>query len=299
MNPEKEVSKPRKRDGTEVLSDVEQYEIQELDLGASAPAGDRLESRFVVDEQNQLLAALFESLLPAEHSSLPHCNPLTLVGPSGSGKSMLAQGLVRLWQSDSSQQTAPAEEVAYFTAADFGRELQALQEDSSDPSGLRTWRRSIRQVDLLVIEDLDQLRQRSTIQQELCRCLDAVVDRGGRVIVTASREPLSLTNLRGDGDALVDRLSAGLVLRLQSPGPAARRHLLRSIAENRSIELDEQQLTTLVNRSGSKPAAKLFGLLTEYDYDLQTTRHAETVASDVEQLSLKEITTVVCRYLGL
>lgn len=276
-----------------------QSEIHELRLGTSASPGEDCGGCFVLGAENQLLAALFESLFHSEEAILAHCNPLTLVGPSGSGKSMLVQGLARRWQ-DSIGSSNALDHVAYFTAADFGRELQAFTDgDSSDIIKLRTWRRKLRQAELLIVEDLDQLRQRSTIQQELCRSIDAIVDQGGRAILTASREPLMLANLRGDGDALVDRLTAGLVLRLQSPGPLARRHLLRNLAESRDLDLSEEQLASFVKRSNGKPVARLAGLLTELDYNQQTGNATSRIESDEAALSFPQIATVVCRYLGI
>jgi chromosomal replication initiator protein len=175
-------------------------------------------------------------------------NPLTLIGPSGSGKSQLAQAIVRHWRG-----VLQHSAVEYFTAADFGREAQAAAAEER----LAAWQAHIRGLRLLVIEDLHRLRTRSTIHQEMRHAVDAISENGGVIVITTQREPAALIGLDA---GLRDRLAGGLTLRLQSPGLAARKAILRSTASSRSMLVEEAELDRLAHREAASPA-ELMGRL--------------------------------------
>ena len=199
---------------------------------------------FIVGPENELIVSPLERLLSdvdlADAATL--FNPLVLVGPSGSGKSQLAQGIVRHWR----RRLEPTQ-IEYFTAADFCRETQA----ATDESRLAAWRTHIRSLRLLVIEDLQRLRPRAAFQQELRHAIDAIVAGGGIVVVTAEREATSLANL---DSGLRDLLTAGLTVRLQRPSLAARKAILQLAANARGLMLTDQELARLAQREAATPA---------------------------------------------
>lgn len=206
----------------------------------------------VVGTENRLIEPPLARLLAATDLAeiAATFNPLALVGPSGSGKSLIAQGLVRIW----SERLDP-EAVAYFTAPDFGRERQAAEAEDR----LTAWRERQRTARLLVVEDIDRLRPRATIQCELRDTIDAIIAAKGVVIVTAAREPFLCPSL----DAGVrDRLVAGLTVRLERPGLAARRAILTQAAAARGLALDAEQLDRLAEQECTT-AGQLVGRLNE------------------------------------
>ncbi|HYO24098.1 MAG TPA: DnaA/Hda family protein [Lacipirellulaceae bacterium] len=206
-------------------------------------------SPFVVGPENRLLAAPVERLLGAPTALAPPlCNPLVLVGPAGSGKSHLVQGLVR-----AVSQRVGAQQAAYFTAADFGRERQAAEAEQR----LDAWRDQVRGVRLLVVEDLDRLRPRATIQRELRATIDAVTLGGGNVVVTAHCEPMLISHLE---PGLRDRLTAGLTIRINRPDLPARRALLAQFAAARGLDLASDRLDCLAQKECGA-AGQLLGRL--------------------------------------
>lgn len=277
-----------------VIDGVVQFELPASGLTAS-PA-DRAPA-FVVGPENALVAAQLRWLLEADDTTViaGQFNPLVLVGPAGSGKSHLAQGLVRTWS-----QRLGDDQVAYFTAADFGRERQAAEaEKRLDP-----WRRGIRSKELVVIEDLDRMRSPMTIQCEACATVDAVVAGGGVVVVTMLREPTLCSALTL---ALRDRLAAGLTIRLQRPGVAARQAILDQFAVQRGIVLEAQRRDLLAAGECGSPV-ELLGRLACWSHasdganerrlDPTATRNESSPRRDRKN-GLKQIVAVAARYFGV
>ncbi|MBA3480754.1 MAG: hypothetical protein H0T51_02970 [Pirellulales bacterium] len=237
----------------------------QLDLPQNSPdhAWSGLAAPFVVGPENALLVAPIQRLLTgddlAEAARL--FNPLTLVGPSGSGKSQLVQGMVRHWRGVLERrgllkQSVLEPGIEYFTAADFGREAQAAAAEERLPQ----WQAHIRNLQFLVIEDVHRLRPRSTIHQELRHTIEAILENGGVIVITAQREPAALTQL---DPGLRDRLAAGLTVRLQRPGLAAREAILRVAANARGVLVEDDQLAQLARREAATPA-ELLGRLKKY-----------------------------------
>jgi chromosomal replication initiator protein len=229
-----------------VIDGVLELELPRADLDQ---ASSRAAAPFVLGPENSLLLPPIQRLLTgddlAEAARL--FNPLVLVGPTGSGKSQLAQAIVRHWRGVLQHSAGATNEIAYFTAADFGRQLQTAFAEER----LADWQQQVRNLKLLVIEDLQRLRRRDPIQQELRHTVDAVIEEGGVVLVTAQCEPAALTEV---DLGLRDRIAAGLLVRLQSPGGAARKALLRRVASSRGMLLDDDQLARLAQREAASPA---------------------------------------------
>jgi chromosomal replication initiator protein len=257
----------------------------ELPAGAAAGMPGAALPAFVVGPENRLLAPAIQRLLDGNDLAAVATlfNPLTLVGPSGSGKSHLVQGLVRRWRG-----VINDHEVAYFTAADLGRELHAAHAEERAPQ----WRRELANLRLLVVEGLERFRRGGAAQRELRQASDAILDQGGLLVATADREPATLTNLDA---GLRDRLAAGLTLRLAPPAVEARRALLTLAANSRGISLPDDRLTMLAEAEIGA-AAQLFDRL-----DAASPGRDKSAAVDAtgDPITFKQILTVTARYFAV
>lgn len=199
---------------------------------------------FVAGPENRFVAHAVDSLLQsaarlsAKPESAAHGHPFTLLilfGPSGTGKSHLAQGLVRYWQAQHGEETA-----VYTTAADF----RHLLNDAIKRQAELEFRKQFRGRQLLVIEDLQHLPADDHALHELRYTLDDYEENGGRVVMTSSSPPRVLANLSND---LCSRLAAGLALQLAAPGGAARTRIIRYAANALGRVLTDDAATRLAS----------------------------------------------------
>ena len=175
-----------------------------------------------------------------------------LHGPSGTGKSHLARGLLAAWRDH-----FPGQTVVYTTAIDFARELA----DAMETQAIVDLRNRYRTAGLLVFEDVGRLGDKAAAQAELIHTLDAVMPEGGQVVVTA---PLPPPELRGPLPALQSRLLAGLSVSLSPPGARTRLAILQQLAALREIELPEPVAQALADGlNGTVP--ELLGALVQLE----------------------------------
>jgi len=184
---------------------------------------------FIVGPENRLIEVVCRSVLSPAADKY---NPIFIHGPSGVGKSHLVRGLLEAWKHEFRRRPV------YITAIDFVRDLA----DAIETQATTEFRHRFRAAPLLVIENLGELAERAAAQEELQSTMDAQLEAGHRVIVTAAAGPAELPGLR---PSLRSRLGAGLVVPLVPPELQARREILSRMAERREVALTADALELL------------------------------------------------------
>ena len=205
-------------------------------------------NQFAAGQSNRI------AISSAEHVSANPgiVSPLFLYGATGIGKSHLAEGI---WSRV--RRSADRLRCVYLSAEQFTSYfLQAL-----NGSGLPTFRQRYRNVDLLVIEDVQFFaRKRATIV-ELQHTIDSVLRDGRQMVITADRPPNELGEL---GDEMVNRFTGGLVIRVESPDREARQQILRQRAAALHMELPEEVVDFVADHL-TEDVRKLQGALNRLD----------------------------------
>ena len=179
---------------------------------------------YIGGSENLLVPAAVEALCQQP----PKYNPVVFFGPTGTGKSLLVQLVATRWKRDNKSLRA-----VLTTGADFARDYaHAIETDS-----LSDFRTKYRRASLLAIDDLHEIGEKTAAQNELVRTLDVLLANHQRLVVTLPLSPAETTTLV---PALTSRLSAGLTVPLQPPGPDARRLILRSLVATRGFSLPER-----------------------------------------------------------
>ncbi len=263
-------------------------------VGSPAERGGGLHTlhEFVAGPENSLAAQV---LLPYLNRTATQFNPLLLYGPHGSGKSHLAHGLAWWWR-----QHFPTARADCMAGSEFAQAYSAALDDQR----LATWRRQIRGLALLIIEDLGQLAGKWGAQQELLHTLDSLVQQDALVVVTTRALP---THSAGLLAALRSRLSAGLAVPVALPGPGARRVILERLAAARSISLSKRALHSLADGLHVSVPALISALLElelaarvdGHEVDQHRVRQFVAVRDSSNMPSLRDIACLTAKYFGL
>lgn len=265
-------------------------------ISAAADSPSATLPSFVAGRENRLVAAALDRLLSSRlrlSDQSPRTSLFALYGPSGTGKTHLARGLVRVWQ-----QRCGAESAEYITATDFRRELAA----AIDTKSVDNFRQRLRGRRLLAIDDLDKLPRDGHLLEELRNTLDAYEQCGNIVTVTSARPASALANLSPD---LHSRFAAGLVLQLAPPGAAARQRLIQQAAAALHQSVSENAACGLANAI-TGTANDVFGAVLELCANMPESRDTESLieietrrylaARAARRPTLREIIAVVARY---
>jgi len=251
---------------------------------------------FFAGPENRLVDVAIRCVLEEPETGY---NPLVLYGPSGTGKSHVAQGLAAAWKAQHRR-----DRVVVTTAVDFARELAEAIESQS----VEEFREKYRKAQLLIFEDLGQLVTRTlgklSAQEEFVHTLDTLLAEQRWVIVTASAAPAELPGLT---PALQSRLTAGLSVALSPPSQPARLAILRQLAALQDVQLPETVVQTLAEGiTGTVPelaGAFVQFLMTDQLEDcpinVQGAKRYLAEQNHKQQPSMHEIAVATARYFSL
>lgn len=189
--------------------------------------------QFVVGPSNELAFAAASRL--ADETQVPS-GPLFIHGGVGLGKTHLLQGICARFL-----QRRPEARVRYTTSEQFTNEfLAAIRGNSLD-----AFRRRIRQLDLLAVDDVHFIANKQATQQEFLHTFDALELAGARVALASDSHPKLIAQF---SDALTSRCLRGLVVEIQTPDTETRLRIVRALAQRRGLSLMETVAATLARR---------------------------------------------------
>lgn len=196
--------------------------------------------RFVRGEGNRLACAA--SLAVAENPGKAY-NPLFLYGGVGLGKTHLLHAVGNAIVQHSSWLR-----VQYVTSERFAIELvRSIQENKTS-----LFRKAYRAVDILLIDDVQFLKDKSSTQEEIFHTFNELYDRGKQIVLSSDRPPEELRELQ---ERLVSRFRWGLVADIQAPSFETRLEILRSKALENQLELPDEILQMIARRVASNVRA--------------------------------------------
>jgi chromosomal replication initiator protein len=158
---------------------------------------------------------------------LPPGVPVFLHGACGVGKTHLLRALAHDWTAQRLGSSARCMTAEQF-ANEFGGAVRSQRVDG--------FRKRVRGVDLLCIDDLQSLAGKEGMQAELVHTLDALMQRRACVVVAGAQTPRRLSGL---SDALISRLAGGLVAEVHGPDVTMATHLVMAFAARRGLLIDE------------------------------------------------------------
>ncbi|OHB66639.1 MAG: hypothetical protein A2Y77_15980 [Planctomycetes bacterium RBG_13_62_9] len=224
---------------------------------------------FVEGASNRLARA---SCMAVSQSLGQTYNPLFLYGSAGLGKTHLLHAVcheVRRKIDGAAIQLLSCEEFV-------NRFIRAIEQ--GDMSGFHS---RLRTVDLLVIDDVQFLREREQSQEEFFHTFNALYNNGKQIILSADSPPTEIPSLEA---RLISRFNWGLVARIDPPSYETRVAIVQKKAHLRGLQLDDE-VAEYIARQVQANIRELEGALTTI-YALATTL-SEPVTLELAQRALE------------
>lgn len=152
---------------------------------------------FAVSSSNQL--AFVSATTVAKRIGETY-NPLFIYGPVGVGKTHLMQAIANeVYLAD------PNKKISYITSEEFTNEVvEAIR--SNDTARMK---RRFRDIELLIIDDIQFIAGKERVQEELFHTFNALVDKGAQIVLSSDRPPSEIKNLE---KRLSSRFAGGLAV---------------------------------------------------------------------------------------
>lgn len=204
---------------------------------------------FVVGPSNAMAFAAAQRLAEEQ---VDLGGPLFVHGGCGLGKTHLLQGICqRLLE------RRPEASVLYTTGEQFTNAFIAAVRDNK----LEPFRRQLRRLDLLVVDDVHFIANKEKTQLEFLHSFDQIELAGARVVLASDSHPKLIKQF---SEALVSRCIRGLVVQVTRPDLETRIRLVHALAERRGMVLTDAACRLLASQ-GDTSVRELQGMLTKLE----------------------------------
>lgn len=173
--------------------------------------------QFVIGASNRFAHAAALSVAEAPAQAY---NPLFIYGPAGLGKTHLLHAIGHHVRA-----MFPRKRVRYVSTESF---MNDFVEAIRDRTRMPVFKRRYRDLDVLLIDDIQFLERTQELQEEFFHTFNQIHNEGGQIVISSDRSPKSIATLE---DRLRSRFEWGLITDVQPPEFETRLAILRKKAE--------------------------------------------------------------------
>ena len=184
---------------------------------------------FVVGQQNKFAE---NAAMTVAKSPGTIYNPLFIYGNSGLGKTHLMHAIGNYIFKNSNKR------VLYVTSEQFIDDFVKTHRKSGDSNNftyIDFFKKKYRDVDILMIDDIQALGKANQSQQEFFNTFTNLYDNSKQIVITSDRSPNDLKVLE---ERLQTRFSWGLPIPINPPGFDLRRDILKSKIKGAELDKD-------------------------------------------------------------
>ncbi|HZN97106.1 MAG TPA: chromosomal replication initiator protein DnaA [Gemmatimonadales bacterium] len=251
-------------------------------------------AHFVVGSSNQFTHAACRAV--AERPGHAY-NPLFIFAGSGLGKTHLLHAV-----GHETRLQRPHARICYVPAERFTNEMiYSIQHAQT-----QAFRNKYRNVDVLLIDDIQFLAGKESTQEEFFYTFNSLRDARKQVVVTADKPPKDIPMLE---ERLTSRFNQGLVADIKQPDLETRLAILRNRCEEEDVKLPEDALLLIADRirnnirdlEGSLVRVFALGSLLHQDITMQMVEEVlqHYVNPEPDQLAPERVVTAVSDAFGI
>jgi len=202
-------------------------------------------SNYIVGNSNRLAHAAAIAVVDNPGSMY---NPLFMYGKTGVGKTHLAQSIGR-----SLLERNPRNKIKYISSEGFLNEMVK----GIKAGQMEAFRQKYRQVDLLIIDDVQLISKWVATQDEFFNTFNEIHNAGKQVIFIADRKPEDIQSLES---RLKSRMLGGMVVDIANPDYETRLAILQRKSDSSGINL-KPQIIEFIARTVTDNIRELEGAL--------------------------------------
>ncbi|WDE99027.1 chromosomal replication initiator protein DnaA [Lentisphaera profundi] len=232
------------------------------------PSSDRYSfQNFIVGDSNRLAFATSKAVSESPGFSY---NPLFIYGSSGLGKSHLLHAIAQETMSHN-----PYHRIEYLSAEEFSN----IFIDSIQHNDQRNFRKRFRNVDILLLDDVQFLKNKTKTQEEFFHTFNALYSLNKQIVLTSDCQPHELDGLE---KRLVSRFEHGQIVDVLKPEFETRVAILRQKRNSMNVHIPNDVLDFIASNIKSH-VRKLEGAL------VRLVTYASTMGYEVNASLAREV----------
>lgn len=249
---------------------------------------------FVIGPSNQFAQAAAKAVAEAPGKAY---NPLFVYGGVGLGKTHLLSAI-----GNTVADKRPDVSILYVSSEQFTNEVvSAVRHGKTDEL-----KRKYRSVDLLLIDDIQFIENKTATQEELFHTINTLYEKQKQIVLSSDRPPKEIKTIT---DRLRSRFSMGLIADIQPPEIETKAAIIYKKAEMERIKLPDDVVYFLASKVKSN-IRELEGCLirlgahssitgTPIDLDMAKNVLRDFIQDDEKPITVEHIQKIVCEYFGL